>query len=56
VDTLLGDSRKAREKLGWVPRVGFHELVAEMMREDMKAAARDELVKKHGFSAYDFHE
>ena len=56
VDTLLGDPRKAREKLGWVPKVRFNELVAEMMREDMKAAARDELVKKHGFAAYNFHE
>jgi GDPmannose 4,6-dehydratase len=26
------------------------------MREDLKAAERDELVKKHGFDAYDYHE
>jgi GDPmannose 4,6-dehydratase len=30
--------------------------VAEMMREDLKAAERDELVKKHGFKAMDRHE
>ena len=56
VETLLGDATKARVKLGWVPKVGFRELVAEMMREDLKAAERDELVKKHGFAAYDYHE
>ena len=56
VEALLGDATKAREKLGWVPKVRFRELVAEMMREDLKAAERDELVKKHGFAAYDYHE
>ncbi len=56
VETLLGDATKAREKLGWVPKIRFGELVAEMMREDLKAAERDELVKKHGFAAYDYHE
>jgi GDPmannose 4,6-dehydratase len=56
VDSLLGDASKARAKLGWTPRVRFAELVAEMMREDLKAAERDELVKKHGFAAYDHRE
>ena len=32
------------------------ELVAEMVREDLKAAERDELVKKHGYKAMDYHE
>ena len=56
VETLLGDATKARQKLGWKPRIKFTDLVAEMMREDLKAAERDELVKKHGFDAYDYHE
>jgi GDPmannose 4,6-dehydratase len=56
VDTLLGDASKARAKLGWKPRISFKELVAEMVREDLKAAERDELVKRHGYSAYDYHE
>ncbi len=56
VETLLGDAGKAREKLGWTPRITFESLVAEMVREDMKSAQRDELVKKNGFDAYDFHE
>ncbi|MGO8201440.1 GDP-mannose 4,6-dehydratase [Rhizobium ruizarguesonis] len=56
VETLLGDPSKAKEKLGWEPRITFKQLVAEMMREDLKSAERDELVKRHGFSAYDYHE
>jgi GDPmannose 4,6-dehydratase len=56
VETLLGDPTKARQKLGWTPQTTFHELVAEMVREDLKSASRDELVKKHGFAAYDYHE
>lgn len=56
VETLLGDPTKAKEKLGWVPKTSFAELVAEMVQEDLKSAKRDELVKKHGFSTYDYHE
>jgi GDPmannose 4,6-dehydratase len=56
VETLLGDSTKAKEKLGWEPKTSFKELVAEMVCEDLKSAERDELVKKHGFAAYDYHE
>lgn len=56
VETLLGDPSKAKEKLGWVPKISFDELVAEMVREDLKSAERDELVKNHGYSTYDYHE
>lgn len=56
VETLLGDARKSRERLGWKPKISFQELVAEMVREDLKAAERDDLVKKHGFTAYNYHE
>jgi len=56
VETLLGDPRKAREKLGWTPRTSFAELVAEMVHVDMKAAERDELVRRHGYKAMDYHE
>ncbi len=56
VETLLGDPSKAKAKLGWTPRITFDELVAEMVREDLKAAERDELVKKHGYKTMDYHE
>ena len=56
VETLLGDPTKAKEKLGWAPKTSFDDLVAEMVREDLKSAERDELVKKHGYAAFDYHE
>ena len=56
VDTLLGDPSKAKEKLGWTPKISFDALVAEMVREDLESAKRDELVKHHGYAAYDYHE
>ncbi|PJC05757.1 MAG: GDP-mannose 4,6-dehydratase [Gallionellales bacterium CG_4_9_14_0_8_um_filter_55_61] len=56
VETLLGDPTKAHQKLGWKPQITFHELVAEMVREDLKSAERDELVKKHGYAAFDYNE
>jgi len=56
VETLLGDPTKAREKLGWVPKITFEEMVHEMMENDLELAKRDALVKKHGFKAFDYHE
>ena len=56
VETLLGDPSKAKQKLGWIPKITFDELVAEMVGEDYKSAQRDELVKKHGYQAMDYHE
>jgi len=56
VETLLGDPTKAKEKLGWTPKISFHELVTEMINEDLKAAKRDELVKTHGYKTMSYHE
>ncbi len=56
VESLLGDATKAREKLGWTPSTSFRELVAEMVREDLKSAERDELIKRHGYKVMDYHE
>ena len=56
VETLLGDPTKARNKIGWAPKITFEELVAEMVREDMKTAQRDQLIKKHGYSPMDYYE
>jgi GDPmannose 4,6-dehydratase len=38
VDTLLGNAGRAKEKLGWKPRITFAQLVAEMVREEAKIA------------------
>ena len=56
VQTLLGDASKARRELGWEPKVTFGELVKEMTEEDLKIAEKDALVKKHGYSVFNYHE
>jgi len=56
VDTLLGDPSKAKEKLGWSPKVTFRELVSEMVREDLKDAERDQLCKREGYKVMKYHE
>lgn len=56
VETLLGDPTKAKEKLGWVPKITFQELVTEMMAEDLKAAKRDQLVQDHGYRPPAYYE
>jgi GDPmannose 4,6-dehydratase len=49
VDALVGDASKAREKLGWRPKVTFRELVAEMVSADLKLAQQDQLVSDSGY-------
>jgi len=56
VETLLGDAGKAKEKLGWVPKISFDELVAEMVREDLESAERDQFVKDKGYRIFNNHE
>ena len=56
VETLLGDPTKAKEKLGWVPRTTFQELVAEMVKADLATAQRDDLVKREGYTVYNYNE
>lgn len=56
VETLLGDTSKAKSRLGWTPRVTFDELVAEMVREDLKSAQKDELIKKSGYTSLNYYE
>jgi GDPmannose 4,6-dehydratase len=52
VDTLLGDSTKAREKLGWLPKISFEELISEMVMSDLREAERDTLIRQKGFRTY----
>lgn len=41
VETLLGDAGKARDKLGWEPKIGLEELVKDMMESDLAQAGKD---------------
>jgi GDPmannose 4,6-dehydratase len=56
VETLLGDSTKARTKLGWVPKITFEQLVSEMVAKDLNAAECDELIKSSGFDVNEYNE
>ncbi|MDY6792684.1 MAG: GDP-mannose 4,6-dehydratase [Thermodesulfobacteriota bacterium] len=56
VDDLLGDASKAREKLGWEPRISFEQLISEMVDEDMKEAQKDYLCRQEGYKTYDHFE
>jgi GDPmannose 4,6-dehydratase len=56
VETLLGDSTKAKERLGWVPEITLDDMVAEMVRGDLRIAERDELCRREGFETFDYHE
>jgi GDPmannose 4,6-dehydratase len=56
VETLLGDSTKAREKLGWIPKISFQDLVKEMVLYDLEDAKKDKLCDKEGFNTLNFCE
>ncbi len=56
VETLLGDPSKAKQKLGWEPKITFEDMVNEMMEHDLTSAKRDSLVREHGYNAFDYHE
>ena len=56
VETLLGDPTKAREKLGWTPKISLDELIHEMVAADYAEARRDALVKSAGFQTFNHHE
>jgi GDPmannose 4,6-dehydratase len=48
VDLLLGDASKAKEQLGWTPKVGFDELVRMMVESDLELAAREKTLRDAG--------
>ncbi|WP_370262380.1 GDP-mannose 4,6-dehydratase [Limnobacter sp.] len=49
VETLLGDPTKAKQKLGWTPRITLQNMVQEMVAADLEAAKRQALLKQHGY-------
>jgi GDPmannose 4,6-dehydratase len=56
VETLLGDPGKARQKLGWVAKTSFEQLVAEMVDGDLDLARRDAVMKREGFKTFQRRE
>ncbi len=56
VETLLGDPRKAKEELGWVPKTSFSDLVKEMVASDLEDGKKDALCRNEGFATFSYHE
>jgi GDPmannose 4,6-dehydratase len=56
VETLLGDASKAKRKLGWTPEIGFEQLVAEMIDQDLAGAERDAMIAREGYPVFNRHE
>ena len=48
VDSLLGDAKKAKEKLGWQANTTLEELVSDMIKFDLKEAAKESMILKKG--------
>ncbi len=49
VETLLGDPSKAKEKLGWIPKISLEQMVEEMVAHDLDEAKRFTLLKNSGY-------
>ena len=47
VDNLLGDSSKARTKLGWEPAINLEELVGEMVEYDLEEIKKEKFLSKN---------
>ncbi|HCS13067.1 MAG: GDP-mannose 4,6-dehydratase [Zetaproteobacteria bacterium CG06_land_8_20_14_3_00_59_53] len=56
VETLLGDPSKAKRQLGWEPKIGFAELVKEMVLSDLRIAERDALCRTEGYTTLSHNE
>ena len=56
VDLLIGDPSKAKNKLGWEPKIQFEELVTEMMDSDLKLMEKYSFMKNKGFDVLNYFE
>ena len=52
VETLLGDSSMAKDKLGWVPKISFEEMIEEMIKHDIDESKKEFLLKEKGFTVF----
>ena len=56
VDLLIGDSTKAKEKLGWTTEICLEELVKEMMQSDLNLFEKDDYLKEGGHETFNCNE
>ena len=56
VDLLIGDPTKAKEKLGWEPKIQVAELVEDMMSSDIKLMQKDKYLEDGGYQTLNYFE
>ena len=56
VESLIGDSTKARTKLGWRPEISFESLVQQIVTADVELARRDAHLAREGFTVDRRHD
>jgi GDPmannose 4,6-dehydratase len=56
VDLLIGDPKKAKEKLGWIPEISLEQLVEDMMKSDIKLMKKEKYLNNGGFSTLNYYE
>jgi GDPmannose 4,6-dehydratase len=56
VDLLIGDSTKAREKLGWEPRYDLKALITDMIKSDINLMKKDRYLKEGGYRTLNYFE
>ena len=56
VDLLIGDPTKAKEKLGWEPKIQLEELVNDMMTSDLILMAKDQYLNDGGYKTLNYFE
>jgi GDPmannose 4,6-dehydratase len=56
VDFLIGDPTKAKEKLGWEPKILLSELVEEMMISDLRIMQKDKYLEDGGYQTLNYFE
>ena len=56
VDLLIGDPTKAKEKLGWEPKIQLQELVEDMMSSDLRLMQKDKYLEDGGYRTLNYFE
>lgn len=56
VDLLIGDASKAKNKLGWTPKIQIHELVKDMVSSDISLMKKEHLLRNGGFPSFSYFE
>ncbi|SDD38823.1 GDPmannose 4,6-dehydratase [Algoriphagus faecimaris] len=56
VELLIGDATKAKEKLGWEPKITLEDLVKDMMQSDLKLMKKDQYLRDGGYETLNYFE